>query len=44
LVIGLLVVMLKASDFRDISSLVCALMIYAVAIISLAVWRYRKVA
>ncbi|MBL7137305.1 MAG: ABC transporter permease [Bacteroidales bacterium] len=37
-------VMLKGSSFADISQLFYALVIYAVLIISLAIWRYRKVA
>ncbi|MBE0647255.1 MAG: ABC transporter permease [Bacteroidales bacterium] len=37
-------VMLKGSTFADISNLFYGMVIYAVAIISLAIWRYRKVA
>ncbi len=37
-------VMLKGSSFADISNLFYALVLYAVSIISLAIWRYRKVA
>ncbi len=37
-------VMLKGSSFADISTLFYSLVVYAVLIISLAIWRYRKVA
>ncbi|MBL6950827.1 MAG: ABC transporter permease [Bacteroidales bacterium] len=37
-------VMLKGSTFSDISTLFYSLVVYAVSIISLAIWRYRKVA
>jgi len=37
-------VMLKGSTFADISGLFYSLVVYAVLIISLAIWRYRKVA
>ncbi|MFH1296936.1 MAG: ABC transporter permease [Bacteroidota bacterium] len=37
-------VMLKGSSFADISQLFYSLVVYAVLIISLAIWRYRKVA
>ncbi|MFC2102064.1 ABC transporter permease [Bacteroidota bacterium] len=37
-------VMLKGSSFVDISNLFYSLAVYAVLIISLAIWRYRKVA
>ncbi len=36
-------VMLKGSDFRDIRDSFYSLVFYAMAIISFAVWRYRKV-
>jgi ABC-2 type transport system permease protein len=36
-------VMLKGSDFHDIRELFYSLVVYALAIISFAVWRYRKV-
>lgn len=36
-------VMLKGSTFADISTLFYSLALYAVLIISLAIWRYRKV-
>jgi ABC-2 type transport system permease protein len=36
-------VMLKGSDFHDIRESFYSLVVYAVAIISFAVWRYRKV-
>jgi len=37
-------VMLKGSSIGDISNSLCSLGVYAVLIISLAIWRYRKVA
>lgn len=37
-------VMLKGSSFSDISTHFYSLVVYAVLIISLAIWRYRKVA
>ncbi len=37
-------VLLKGSDFADISRHFWSLVIYAVCIVSLAIWRYRKVA
>ena len=37
-------VMLKGSDFPDISHIFWSLVIYAVCSVCLAIWRYRKVA
>jgi len=37
-------IMLKGSSFADISSSFYSLIVYAILIISLAIWRYRKVA
>jgi ABC-2 type transport system permease protein len=37
-------VMLKGSGFADISNEIYRLSVYAVLILSLAVWRYKKVA
>jgi ABC-2 type transport system permease protein len=37
-------IMLKGSDFQDILAPFATISVYAVTILSLAVWRYKKVA
>jgi len=37
-------IMLKGSDFQDILAPFAAISVYAVTMLSLAVWRYKKVA